>query len=88
MPNRKIKEEIQAIENIKVHYIETIAKLSLEEFGAFILEMQKRDDKYEDYIARQYYLLLIRGPLRDKFMETFLETIQEKKDQTLCSQRV
>ena len=31
-------------------------------------------------MARQYYLLLTRSELSDKFMETFLKIVQEKKD--------
>lgn len=66
------------MEDIKVHYAEAITDLSLEEFSAFVLEMQKRGDKYGGYTAGQYYLLLTRGPLHNKFMETFLEIVQEK----------
>lgn len=76
----KLTEEIWAMEDIKVHYAEAIANLSLEEFSAFVLGMQKRGDKYGGYTAGQYYLLLTKGPLRDKFMETFLETAQGKED--------
>lgn len=65
---------------IKVHYVKTMTDLSLEEFSVFVLRMQKRGNKYEDYIAGQYYLLLTRGPLRDNLMETFLKTVQEKED--------
>lgn len=76
----KLTEDIWAIEDIKVHYAEAFAELSLEEFSAFVLGMQKRGDKYGGYTAGQYYLLLTRGPLRDKFMENFPETVLEKED--------
>ena len=67
----KLTEEIRGIEDIKVHYAKVIADLSLEEFSAFILRMQKQSDKYEGYTAEQYYLFLTKGPLRNKFMKTF-----------------
>lgn len=63
------------MENIKVYYIKAIAKLSFEKFRAFILEMQKQGNKNRGYTTKQYYLLLIRGSLCNKFIETFLETI-------------
>ena len=65
---------------IKVHYVKTIRDLSLEKFSVFILRKQKWGNKYEDYIAGQYYQLLTRGPLCDNFMETFLKIVQEKED--------
>lgn len=40
----KVIEEIWAMEDIKVYYAKTIAKLRLEEFEVFILEMQKWDN--------------------------------------------
>lgn len=68
------------MKDIQVHYVKAIADLSLEEFSVFDLKMQKRGAKYEGYTAEQYYLLLIRGPSCDNFMETFLKTVQEKED--------
>ena len=68
------------MKDIKVYYAEVITKLSLEKFGACVLRMQKRDNKYGGYTAEQYYLLLTKSLLHNKFMETFLKTIQEKKD--------
>lgn len=46
---------------IKVYYVEAIVNLSLKEFNIFVLEMQKQDNKYGDYTAGQYYLLLTRS---------------------------
>lgn len=63
------------MEDIKVCYVKVIANLSLEKFNIFVLKIQKRGDKYRVYIAGQYYLFLIRGLLRDKFMETFLKIV-------------
>lgn len=63
------------MKDIKVHYAEAIADLSLEKFSVFVLKMQKWDDKYGNYTARQYYLLLTRSLLRNKFIKTFLEII-------------
>lgn len=67
------------MEDIKVHYTEAIAELNLEVFGVFVLRMQKQDDKYRGYTAEQYYLLLLKSPLYNKFMKTFLESIKKKK---------
>lgn len=39
-----------------------------------------QNNKHGVYIARKYYLLLTKGLLRDKFIETFFKTIQEKKN--------
>lgn len=50
----KLTEEIRGIEDMKVYYTKVIADLSLEEFNAFVLGMQKQSDKYGSYIAEQY----------------------------------
>ena len=75
----KMTEEVRAMEDIKVHYSEAIADLTLQEFSALVRGMQKHRDEYGGYTARQYYLLLVRGPLHDQFMETFLQVIQDRK---------
>lgn len=46
---------------IKVYYVKAIVDLSLKEFNVYVLEMQKQDNKYGDYIAGQYYLFLTRS---------------------------
>lgn len=58
-------EKFRAMEDIKIYYAEAISDLTLQEFGAFVLGMQKRGDKYGGYTAGQYYFLLIKGSLRD-----------------------
>ena len=75
----KMTEEVRAMEDIRVHYSEAIADLTLQKFSALVRGMQKRGDEYEGYTAGQYYLLLARGPLRDQFMETFLQVIQDRE---------
>lgn len=71
--------KIWTIKNIKIYYAKIIANLSLDKFGAFILKMQKRDDKYDAYIAGQYYLFLIKSLLCNKFMKTFLKLLKRNK---------
>lgn len=68
--------------DIKFHYTKAIADLTLQEFGAFVLGLQIWGDKYggHSHTARQFYLLLARGPFHGQFMGTFLETGQEKED--------
>ena len=73
-------KKIWAIEDIKVYYMKAITDLSFKKLRAFILEMQKLGNKYGDHTSEQYYLLLTKVFLYDKFMKTFLETIYEKKD--------
>ena len=56
----KMIEEVQAIEDIVVHYSEAIADLTLQEFSILVQRLQKRSDEYRSYIAGQYYLFLAR----------------------------
>lgn len=44
-------EEVWAMENIKIYYVKVISDLTLQEFSAFVLRMQKQSDKYGDYTA-------------------------------------
>lgn len=52
----KMTEEVRAMEDIKVHYAEALAGLTLEKFSALDRGMQK-----QGYTAGQYYLLLSKG---------------------------
>lgn len=75
----KMTEEVRAMEDIKVHYAEALKDLTLQEFSALVRGVQKRGYEYGGYTAGQYYLLLSRGPLRDQFMETFLQAVQDRE---------
>ena len=67
------------MEDIKVHYTEVIADLTLQKLSVLVKGMHKWGDKYGGYTAGQYYLFLSRRPLCNQFMETFLQVIQDRE---------
>lgn len=76
---KKMTTEVWAMEDIKVHYTEVIADLTLQKLSVLVKGMHKWGDKYGGYTAGQYYLFLSRRPLCNQFMETFLQVIQDRE---------
>lgn len=66
-------EKIGFMKDIKVHYVEIILNQNFSEFDVFVLKMQKCDDKYKSYIARQYYLFLTKSLLHNWFIKAFFK---------------